>query len=63
LFLLLKLAFDFPQKKTLFPIFTTQFIFNSTPCLTVMAPQARPQLYDASKTLNDFFQHYIPSQK
>jgi hypothetical protein len=25
-----------------------------------MAPSARPQLHDASKTLNDFFQHHIP---
>ncbi len=25
-----------------------------------MAPQARPQLHDASKTLNDFIQHHIP---
>jgi hypothetical protein len=58
-------AFDFPKikiknkKKTFFSIFTTQFTLNITPCITVVAPQAWPQLHDASNTLNDFFQHHI----
>jgi hypothetical protein len=56
------LAFDLKKKKkkTLFPIFTTHSIFITTPCVTVVAPQARPRLHDASESLNDFFQHHIP---
>jgi hypothetical protein len=47
------------KTKPFFPIFTTQFTLNIIPCITVMAPQAQPQLHNASKTLNDFFQHHI----
>ncbi len=63
------LAFDFPirkkkpqktQKTPLVPVFTSQFIINITPCLTVIASQARPQLHDTSKTFNDFSHHHIP---